>query len=108
MLSEIFEAIAPHLLEAFGALLTLALGWLSVTAKRKFGLDIEARHREALHSALTTGARLALDGKLTGDAAVNLAIDYARASVPDAIRALVRDDGVLMRLAEAKLREVGR
>lgn len=104
MLPEIWEAVAPHVLEAIGALITLLLGWLTMQARARWGIEIEARHREALHSALTTGARLALDGKLTGKAAVDLAIDYARASVPDAIRALVRDDGVLMRLAESKLR----
>lgn len=104
MIVEIWEAVAPALLEAIAAVVALMIGWASVYAQRKWGIEIEARHREALHSALTTGARLALDGQLTGKAAVDLAIDYARASVPDAIRALVRDDGVLMRLAESKLR----
>lgn len=103
MLAEVFEAVAPHLLEAFGAIVTLAVGWLSVTLKRKLGLDIEAQHRAALHSAMMTGAQMAMDGKLSGDAAKRLIVDYVRSSVPDAIRALSAPDGVLMRMAEAKL-----
>ena len=106
MLTEIWEAVAPHLLELFGALLTLLFGWLSVQLKAKWGIEVEARHREALHSALMTGAQLALDRKLTGKAAADLAVGYARKSVPDAIGALIADDGILRNLAEAKLRQI--
>lgn len=106
MLTEIWEALAPHVLEAIGALITLLLGWLTMQARTRWGIEIEARHREALHSAMMTGAQLALDGDLSGDAAKRLVLDYVRASVPDAIRWLAASDGILMRMAEAKLGEV--
>lgn len=103
MLHEIWDAVAPHVLETIGALITLLLGWLTMQARARWGIEIEARHRDALHSAMMTGAQLALDGQLSGDAAKRLVMDYVRASVPDAIRALAASDGILMRMAEAKL-----
>ena len=108
MFTEIWEALAPSFIEALGALITLLFGWLSVTLHRKWGIEIEARHREALHSALMTGARAAVDGNLNGVKARSMVMDYVRQSVPDALRYLTASDSVLMRLAEAKLRQVGK
>ena len=107
MFEEMLEALSPLLLEALAALLTLFIGWISVMAHRKFGIEIEARHREALHSAIMMGVLRAVE--LGGDrnAIVEEALLYAKRSVPDAIRALANEDGILWELAEAKLRQVG-
>ncbi|HCO90946.1 MAG TPA: hypothetical protein DIT40_08235 [Alphaproteobacteria bacterium] len=65
------------------------------------GIQIEARHREALHSAIMTGVRTAMKGgTLSTEAMTDQAIAYARESVPDAIRALAPNNIVLRKLAE--------
>lgn len=106
MLQDLWIIAEPHLLELFGALVTLAITWVSVTVKAKFGLDIDARHREALHRALMSGAQLALEGELTDEAAKRAVVDYARESVPAALRHFAAPDGFLMKMAEAKITEV--
>lgn len=106
MLEEILEALAPHFVEMISALITLFVGWTSVRIHSWTGIQIEAKHREALHSAMMNGALMALDGNLSGKKAVDLIVDYARRSVPDAIRHLVKDESVLFRLAEAKLQQI--
>ena len=106
MLYEILEALTPLLIDLLALLLSLAIGWLSLQAHRYLGVQVEARHREALHSAIMTGVRRSLAGNLSREQIIQEALHYARASVPDAVRALVRDDGILRALAEAKLREL--
>ena len=106
MFTEIWEALAPSFVEALGALITLMFGWLSVTLHRKWGIEIEAKHREALHLALMTGARAAIDGNLSGANARSMIMDYVRRSVPDALRYLSASDSVLMRMAEAKVHQL--
>ena len=106
MLNEILEALSPLLLAAVAALLTLFLGWLTVTFHRQFGTEIEAKHREALHSAMMMGVSRATE--LDGDpnAITREALAYAKRSVADAIRALGANDDILWDLAEAKIRQV--
>lgn len=92
-------------LEMLGFTLAAILAWVSKTAHRKWGLEIEARHREALQSAIMTGARLALAGKLDAEAAIRLILQHVQASVPDAVIALQPSPAVLENLARAKLQE---
>lgn len=105
LLNTLAAALAPHILELMAGALSAMIGWAAMAAKRKWGLDIEARHREALHSALMTGARMALDRALSPQSAADLAIGYAEASVPGAIRALRPTPEVLVNLARAKVAE---
>lgn len=102
----IIALLAPQILELVAILLMAMLTWAAAWAKRKFGVDIEAKHRDALHSALMTGARLAASRQLTGAAAVALVVDYARQSVPDALAKLAPPQAVLKDLAEAKVQAV--
>ena len=97
-------ALAPHLLELLAAILTLIIGWLAAQARARWGIEIEARHREALHSALMTGVRHALArGIDERDAMAKAAVEYVRTSVPDALRALKPGQQQLVEMAEAKL-----
>lgn len=105
ILAAVAAELLPTILEVAGIGLAAALSWAAVEAKRRFGLDIQARHREALHSALMNGVRAALERGDTGEAALVEAVRYARASVPDAIRKLAPDGAVLLDLARAKLRD---
>lgn len=103
----IIDRVAPPLLEIVGIFLGLALTWAAAKAKQKFGIDIEAKHREALHLALMSAARLAIANKLTGQKAVDMIIDYVYQSVPDAVAGLRPSAGVLDDLARSKLQAVG-
>ena len=106
MLHDILEALTPLLIDLLALLLSLAIGWLSLQAHRYLGVEVEARHREALHSAIMTGVRRSLTEGLSREQIIQEALHYVRISVPDAVRALVKDDGILRALAEAKLREL--
>lgn len=94
------------ILGIIGPVLTLIIGWAAKQASARWGIQIEAAHREALHWALYTGANLAINKQLTGQAALDLAIGYARKSVPDAIGSLRPSDAVLADLAKAKIEQV--
>ncbi|WP_104492074.1 hypothetical protein [Paracoccus denitrificans] len=105
-MQTIINAAAPHILELFGLVITGLIGWVAAAARRKWGIEIQASHREALHWALYTAAQLAIKHELTGKAAVDLVLEYARRSVPDAIGNLKPSAEVLTDLARAKLEQV--
>lgn len=105
-MQSIITAASPHILELLGVLLTGIIGWAAAAARRKWGIEIEARHREAMHSALLTGAQLAMKHELTGKAAIDLVLRYIKQSVPDAIGSLKPSPDVLTDLAKAKLEQV--
>ena len=105
-MQSIITAASPHILELLGVLLTGIIGWAAAAARRKWGIEIEARYREALHSALMTGAQLAMKHELTGKAAIDLVLRYIKQSVPDAIGNLKPSPDVLTDLAKAKLEQV--
>ncbi|WP_246195207.1 hypothetical protein [Paracoccus litorisediminis] len=102
----IISVIAPSSAELIGAVLTAFIGWLALMLRQRFGIEIEARHREALHWALYTAAQLAMAQKLTGPAAINLIKGYVIRSVPDAMASLNPSTQVLTDLAKAKLEQV--
>lgn len=100
------DLFQPYLLDAVGVIVGAVLLFLSRQANAKLGLDIEDKHRQALHSAIMTGVRVALKGGHADDAINSAAIDYAEKSVPDAIKALKPSTTVMRDLAESKLVEV--
>ena len=106
LLNELYTAAMPLLLQALSALLMALLLWAGNTARERWGMEISARRREALHSALMSGILAALGRGLSGQDAVRAAIDHATKSTPDAIRKLKPAPGVLERIAEGKLREI--
>jgi hypothetical protein len=107
MMQTILSALAPHLLELIGLLITGLLAWLVREAKLRWGIEIEEKHQRALHTALMTGARAALmrDGSLTREQVVKEAIQYAKGSVPDAMAALKPKADVLVDLATARAKD---
>lgn len=109
----IWDAVTPYLVTALVTLIGLAVTWATAqfastqaAIKTKTGLDIEAILREALHQALTTGAQTAVAGGLAGPAAIDMTINHATQSVPDAIAALGPTGEVLINLAKAKLAQI--
>jgi len=105
-LINLYTAILPTLLQVIASVLGLLLIWVTGTLKTRWGIEIEARHREALHSAIMSGILSALTKGLSGTDAVTDALAYARKSVPDAINALSPSPDVLDDLAQAKLLKV--
>lgn len=82
------------------------LTWVAAWGKRQFGFDIKAKHRDALHSAFMTGARLSAVRELTGQAARKLVLDYVKTSVPDALSQLAPSQEMLTYLTEMKLNQI--
>lgn len=105
-LDAVGAALAPHLPTLMEAVLIPFVIAICVRGMKTLGLDMEAKHRAALHSALTTGAQLALKHELTGKTAVDLILRYVVASVPDAIKGLGAGHDVMTDLAKAKLEQV--
>ena len=91
------------ILQIAAAIVTALIGYISLLVKRRFGIEIEAIHREALHSAIMSGVDAAI--RRGPGAAVEVLVDgalaHARASVPDAISALAPTNAVLRNIAQS-------
>ncbi|MFC5423820.1 hypothetical protein ACFPOB_30315 [Bosea eneae] len=111
------DGVAGLIQYAASAAAAVVVGLLGSALYRFFGVSLEARHREALHSALTTGAGLALSmiaeliakGLKPDEArsvALQTGVDYVRQSVPDALKALKPADGLLFDMVRAKSAQI--
>lgn len=114
MFAELWESIAPSLVELIMSVVTLILGylamkvrgWLKVETDARY-LEMEEKHMRALHSAIRSGVLdLMDDGDIDKDKLVAGAIAYAKESVPDAMDFLLPSDGVLAKLAKSKITEL--
>lgn len=103
MFEELIEALLPYLVAAIVSVVTLVWGYAAVYAKRKWGIEIEAFDRDALHSAVATGVDLVADRVMTNDQKVEAVLDYVGKSVPDALRKLAPSPEVLTSIILAKL-----
>ncbi len=106
LLSELSATVTPALVALFGTVLTIIINRASAVARQRWGVEVESRHREALHSAIMSGIQAALLRGAKRDTAIQAGIKHAMSSVPDAISALAPKEDVLRSIAEAKLREV--
>ncbi|WP_444452581.1 hypothetical protein ACTTAI_16395 [Rhodobacter capsulatus] len=92
-------------------IVTAIIGWAAAQARARWGIEIEAKQREALHQALMTGAQLAvtrLGARATPTALEVSAIEYAQRSVPGAIAALKPRASTLHDLAAAKIATIAK
>ena len=89
------------------ALLTAAITWATRTFSKATGIKVEQSARDALHSAIRTAVLATLEGdtEVTLDTLKARVRNYAKVSVPDAIKILVPGDGVLDELALRYYRE---
>jgi hypothetical protein len=112
MLSQTWQSLIDYGASAIAAAI---VGAIAFAGQRLFGIVMEKSHRDALHSALTTGASLLISliaemiaGGLSPAEARQLALQqvvgYVKASVPDAIRAfkLGDQDGRVIDMLKAK------
>lgn len=126
----IWDNLQAAVYTALGLVVTAAITWGATWVRAKFKVDIEQKWRDALHSAIMSGILLGLKqvgfsdkaGSLTQaagvipkisdvdkNAVVNVAVDYARNSVPEAIKGLMpKGDvgGIIAGLAKGKLEGV--
>ena len=109
MIDIIQNIVQPLLTEYIGAVILAILTWALAKLPARLRLDIEQRHRDALHRALDTGIGLAFDalqkhpGVAVPDMAVTTILDYVRKSVPDAIKNLGPSQAHLEDMVRAKL-----
>lgn len=93
-----------------------AIVWFGTLYQRWTGKQLEARHREALQSALENGVRGAIQkvlaGKLSADGTIpaekrglvlEAAADYVKGSVPSAVKKFKLTNRKLVDLLEPKL-----
>lgn len=103
--AELAYWLTTGLLTVFGGI----LAFLNRNRAEKDRLEIEQKHREALHKAINTGIGLAFDtiqkhpAIAPTDQAIGLIIQYVENSVPDALRHLAPSRAHLEAMARAKL-----
>ena len=109
---DIIQNIAqPIIVDLLLTLILAIIAWLMRKLPERWRLDIEARHRQALHSALDTGIGLAFDAMqkhpaiAAPDMAIGVVLDYVEGSVPDALRKLAPSRAHLEDMARAKLQQ---
>src|SRR5215203_7469217 len=106
---EFFAVVTPALISFLAVVVPALFGWLTSIVNNWANKQNEAVDRSALHLALQSGASAATqkygqDGYKSDKVAY--AIDYAKHSVPQAIKNLSPPEGVLVKLAQAKVQTV--
>jgi hypothetical protein len=106
------DVIRPYVVDLISALLTVFISAVLLVLKQKLGLDVDAKERDALHSAAMSGALQAvakLDGPL-GDVAINVGnpmvasgVEWAMKAAPDAIKHFGMSPDDVAALVQAKL-----
>lgn len=95
------------IISVIGALLAFLLNRAVGAFAAYTGIQIEAKHRDALHQAIMTAVESGL--KHGPDVGIDYlkanTLDYLQRSVPDALTALTPGDGVLDRLIERYAKE---
>lgn len=102
MFDTYLEIFAPVLSVLVGILVTAGIPAVFQWMK-KLGLDVEARHRDALQSALQSAAMLALARAGVKGGVPFEAVEYVRQSVPDAVRKFGLDDQKIVELIQPKV-----
>lgn len=91
----------------FDHLLELAITAGVAFIHRWTGIQIEACHREALHSALSSGVRMALEKGKTGSGLKSHTLNYVKHSVPAALKHFgIENSSLLHSMIEAKINEI--
>lgn len=109
IIDSLQNIVQPVVVDLLLFLILGAIGWLMRRLPEKWRVDIEAKHRDALHQALDTGVGLIVDtmqrhpAVAVPDAAAGQIVDYVRRSVPGAIRKLGPSQAHLEAMARAKL-----
>ncbi|WP_108482247.1 hypothetical protein [Oceaniglobus ichthyenteri] len=96
------EQVQTAIIALIGLALTIIVNRASAAFTLATGIQIEARHREALHEAIISGVESAMrhgPNEAFGTLRAHV-VQHLRESVPDALKALTPGDGVIDRLIE--------
>lgn len=105
-LSSIPAVFEPAVTEVVSVLALTVITVVAARLRSLAGIQIEEKHQHALHSAIMTGVRAALNGgQVDQGALIAAAVAHAEKSVPDALKALRPDPQALANIAAAKVRE---
>lgn len=111
IIDSIQNILQPIIVDYAVWLILSGLAWFFRHLPECWQIEIEAKHRDALHSALNTGVGLAIDAlqrqpSIAGpDRAASEIVSYVRRSVPGALRRLGPSQEQLEQMARAKLQE---
>ena len=99
--------VQTAIISIIGLMLTFIVNRAAAAFTMATGIQIEARHREALHEAVMTAVESGMmHGPEVGMSTLRAhVVAHLRESVPDALMALTPGDGVLDRLIERYARE---
>lgn len=110
--APVIDSVIGYVSAGVSALLAVVIGFVCAKLYAFLGINIEAKHREALHSALMTGvnAGLAKVSDLIGGKAVDVkssavaeAVNYVMGAVPDAVKFFGLTEAKLTDMVTAKL-----
>ena len=80
------HALAPTVDYLVEAAIAAAIGWVALRLNKLTGIQIDAKHREALQSALSTGAHMILaQAASAGERQIAVGIDHVMAGAKDAV-----------------------
>ena len=111
MIDSLQSVLQPVIVDLLMFVILALAGWVMSKLPEKWRVEIEAKHREALHKALDTGIGLLIDTAqkhpaVAGpDMALDTVLDYVERSVPDAIKRLGPSRKQLEDMARAKLQQ---
>lgn len=85
--------VVPYVVALVGAVVAAGVAWITRLLHSWTGIQIEARHRDALQSALMNGARSAIAGYTPNGVRIDLkhpvvseGVRFVLSSVPDAVK----------------------
>lgn len=104
-LDLILTAVQPVVTEILATAMAGVLAYALLAVRKYAGLKAEAIMRDALNQAISTGVNQAKPGSGLGSIPAQ-AVEYAKRSTPDAIKALGASDEVLFDKARAALNKV--
>lgn len=106
----IWDALRPYVIEIVSIIVAAAVAWASKKFHDLTGIEIEAKHREALQSALLNGANLIMakypKGGVSFDTQneqLSVAIRYVLNSVPDAVEHFKLTPDFIGEMVKAKI-----
>lgn len=102
-MDALITAGEPLIVLVLGFVFTACINAAALSVRRFFGAKAEEIMRSALHSAIETGLKQPLPQRVfSSEAVIEAAVEYAKRSVPDAIKALGATETVLRALALSK------
>ncbi|MFD2678030.1 hypothetical protein [Camelimonas lactis] len=114
-LTPVTDMVLSGITATIGAVVAVAIGFLSVRVNKWFGVSIDQRQRDALQAAIMTGVHAALEriDAATGPLIVDVkskvisdGLSYVVNAVPDAIKHFKLSDDMIAEMVAARLNQI--